>query len=88
MPRRELRDLHERLRDELARADAGDPESRAILAELHVDIETALARGEEEPPPETLTERLRQRIEAIERSHPDLVGYIDNVLRALAGVGF
>jgi hypothetical protein len=87
MPRRELRDLHERLRAELARADAGDPESRAILAELHVDLEEALARGEEEHPPATLSERLRQRVEALERSHPDLVGYVDNVLRALAGVG-
>jgi hypothetical protein len=87
MPRRELRDLHERLRDELARGDAGDPESRAILAELHLDIEEALARGDEEHPPATLTERLRQRVEALERSHPDLVGYVDNVLRALAGVG-
>jgi hypothetical protein len=87
MAQRELRDLHDRLRVELARADSNDPDSRAALADLHLEIEHALARGENEPHPPTLGERLRERIEKLERSHPDLVAAVDNVLRALAGAG-
>jgi DNA-binding TFAR19-related protein (PDSD5 family) len=86
MAERELRELRERLHVELARADPDDPESSAILREIHDELTEALEREELDPP--TLRDRLRSRLRDLERSHPDLVAGVDNVLRALANVGF
>jgi hypothetical protein len=81
-----LREMLERLRAELARADAVDESSRELLRAVDADIHGVLERSGERQP-ESLTERLRETVERFEDTHPALTEAVGRVLDQLAKMG-
>ena len=81
MSQEELRRTLEQLHDELGRAGALDPGTRARLEALQDDVRRALDRSSAEPP---LRERLEDAIVEFEASHPELARRLAAVIDTLA----
>ena len=81
-----LREMLERLRGELARADAVDERSRELLRAVDADIHGVLERAGERQP-DSVMERLRETVERFEDTHPALTEAVGRVLDALAKMG-
>jgi uncharacterized membrane-anchored protein YjiN (DUF445 family) len=81
-----LREMLERLRAELGRAEAVDESSRELLRAVDADIHGVLERSGERHP-ESLTERLRETVERFEDTHPALTEAVGRVLDQLAKMG-
>ena len=75
----------ERLREEIARADAGDRDALARLEELagqrELDEENAVGD------PAGLVEELEEAITGFEARHPNLTAIVNNMLVALGSMG-
>lgn len=81
----EIRQLVERLREQLAALDQVDPEVRALLEAADDDIQAAL--GGPEAAPATLRERLKSAAEHFEDEHPALTATLGGIVDALARIG-
>ena len=85
----ELRDLLERLRQSLDRAEAPDEETRGLLEALSDQTREVLERSE--PPAGEERARLHTgllgALERFEGTHPDLAYVIGKVVDALSGLG-
>jgi hypothetical protein len=76
----------EELQAELARTQSLDPKSRELLADVHRDIESVLARSDA-PAHGSLRKRLETAIEHFETSHPVLTATMGRVMDQLANMG-
>lgn len=85
MPRNTLRLNLERLHHELAKPQAMDDETRALLAHIASDIERVLA--EKEPEDTGFADRLETATVKFEASHPKLARALSEVTDALAKLG-
>jgi hypothetical protein len=86
MPRHALHETLEQLHDELEQTRSLDPDSRAQLEELLVEIRALLDRsgGGDHA---SFVERLRQATRHFEESHPTLTAAVGRVADALANMG-
>ena len=88
----EQEQLHERLKQlhaELRKVSAVDEESRALLQKLEDDIQAVLAIDPIEHPRRyrRFGEGLRESIERLEASHPDLALTMGQLADMLANIG-
>jgi hypothetical protein len=74
------------LQGELARLPTLDADSRALLEDVHRDIEAVLERSEETQR-RGLRERLEAAIQHFEESHPTLTAAMGRVIDQLANLG-
>jgi hypothetical protein len=72
-----------RVRDELARIEAGDPAVRQHLAQLMAEIEGHFGRAAGAPPVQTLSGSLKEAIRRFEVKHPALSAYLAEIAAAL-----
>jgi hypothetical protein len=87
----EQQQLHERLKQlhsELQQIDSVDEDSRAMLQNIGDDIQALLDAKENEPRQyKSFGERLREGIERLEASHPDLALTMGQLADMLAKMG-
>ena len=88
-PSEELRELLQKLDDALSRAQADDPETRALLEELAGHTREALDRPDPPAPEERarLHTGLLGAVERFEGTHPELSYALSKVVDALSGLG-
>lgn len=86
MTERHVRQLAEELARTLASDESLDPESKAALADLHDQVERALAGAtrEEEAGP---SEHARGLVERFEDKHPELTVFVQRLADALMNAG-
>ncbi|MBP6382425.1 MAG: DUF4404 family protein [Pseudomonadales bacterium] len=77
----------ERLREEIARAQAGDRESLARLEELAGQVQRELDEENAVGDPAALVEELEEAITGFEARHPNLTAIVNNMLVALGSMG-
>ena len=91
MTTEDLESLSRTVAEALAEREALSPTERAELGRLRRAITVALERTEETDEEDSddhdVLERLRGRVEKLEREHPDLVALVDRVARALSNAG-
>lgn len=85
MSDQKLRDLLEKLQDELARTQSVDEQGREMLSRLNADIQQFLDPARENP--ETLLDRLQSAIDHFEMDHPAITAALSQVLNALSNAG-
>lgn len=77
----------ERLREEIARADAGDRDALARLEELAAQVQRELDEENAVGDPAGLVEELEEAITGFEARHPNLTAIVNNMLVALGSMG-
>ena len=77
----------ERLREEIARADAGDRDALARLEELAGQVLRELDEENAVGDPAGLVEELEEAITGFEARHPNLTAIVNNMLVALGSMG-
>jgi hypothetical protein len=87
MPDNDLSAVLERMRDALQRTDTVDAKSRELLRDVMIDIRALLERSGDEPPADSLANRLREAVSEFEESHPQLTEAVGRVVDALAKMG-
>lgn len=88
MTDQDLRELLERLHDELEHTEMTDEAGRERLRHLEADIRALLARsGDRLERDDTLLERLQEDIEHFETSHPTLSTMISQMMTILSNAG-
>lgn len=86
MTDRDLPTLLRELQDALADNEALDDETKALVAEVRVDLERALVEPDADAQ-SSLGARLRGALRHFEVQHPDLVAVTQRVLNQLADLG-
>lgn len=76
-----------RLREEIARADAGDREALARLEELAGQVQRELDEENAVGDPAGLVDELEEAITGFEARHPNLTAIVNNMLVALGSMG-
>ena len=87
MPIDKLRADLERLREEIASADAGDRESLGRLEALAAQVQRELDEENAVGDPAALVDELEEAIAGFEVRHPNLTAIVNNVLVALGSMG-
>lgn len=87
MPIEKLRENLTRLREEIARADAGDRDSLARLEQLSREVERELEQQRALSDPAGLVQEFERSISGFEASHPNLSAIVNNVLVLLGSIG-
>jgi small-conductance mechanosensitive channel len=87
MPMDRLRADLARLREEIARADAGDRESLARLQQLAEQVQRELDEQNAVGDPAGLVDELEEAITGFEARHPNLTAIVNNMLVALGSMG-
>lgn len=87
MPIERLREDLARLRDEIARADAGDRDALEGLAQLARDVERELEQERALSDPAGLVRDFEESISGFEASHPNLTAIVNNVLVLIGSIG-
>ncbi len=88
MPQRHLREMLEKLHEELQRAGTDvDERSRELLRAIMNDIRVIVEPAEGEATLESLGQRLRESVDSFEESHPALTEAVGRVVDALAKMG-
>ncbi len=87
MPIDKLRADLERLREEIARAEAGDRESLARLEALAAQVQRELDEENAVGDPAALVDELEEAIAGFEVRHPNLTAIVNNMLVALGSMG-
>jgi small-conductance mechanosensitive channel len=87
MPMDRLRADLARLREEIARADAGDRESLARLQQLADQVQRELDEQNAVGDPAGLVDELEEAITGFEARHPNLTAIVNNMLVALGSMG-
>ena len=84
-----LRELLERLHEELHNAAAIDPHTRDLLRGLQEDTRVLLEKGDENVTPGhgRLRDRLAAEVARLEGTHPDLAMAMAQVVDTLSGLG-
>jgi hypothetical protein len=83
-----LRELLEKLHNELEQIDAADEAERERLRHLDADIRSLLERSSEENlADEPMLERLQDSIEHFETSHPQLTMMLSQMMTILSNAG-
>lgn len=83
-----LRDLLERLHNELERVEATDEAGRERLRHLEADIRALLERSEEQAETdEPMLERLQDSIDHFEETHPQLTLMLSQMMTILSNAG-
>lgn len=83
-----LRELLERLHNELATVEASDEAGRERLRRLEADIRALLERSEEQAErDEPLLERLQDSIDHFEETHPQLTLMLSQAMTILSNAG-
>jgi len=77
----------ERLREEIARADAGDRDALARLEELAAQVQRELDEENALGDPAGLVDELEEAITGFEARHPNLTAIVNNMLVALGSMG-
>jgi len=77
----------ERLREEIARADAGDRDALARLEELAGQVQRELDEENAVGDPAGLVDELEEAITGFEARHPNLTAIVNNMLVALGSMG-
>lgn len=75
------------LREEIARADAGDRESLARLQQLAEQVQRELDEQNAVGDPAGLVDELEEAITGFEARHPNLTAIVNNMLVALGSMG-
>ena len=89
MDKQEFRELLQRLHSKLQHLGSADESERELLQQLNLDIQALLEHKEdyERHHYDSLSTRLRETIEKIEASHPNLTLLMGQVADALAKIG-
>ncbi len=89
MSQDDLRELLDRLREELGSTDQLDGETRAHVQLLIDDVSALLERSEEAPSDEhaSMDDRLGIAAQHFSASHPNIAGAIGRVATALSKIG-
>jgi hypothetical protein len=83
-----LRELLEKLHDELERIEVTDEAERERLRHLDADIRDLLRRsGEEADTDEPMLERLQDSIDHFEETHPQLTLMLSQMMTILSNAG-
>ena len=83
-----LRELLERLRNELATIEVNDEAGRERIRRLEADIRDLLERSEElTERDEPMLERLQEAIEHFEETHPQLTLMLSQAMTILSNAG-
>jgi len=83
-----LRDLLERLHNELEQTESVDEKGNEMLSHLDKDIRDLLERSErKEESDEPVLERLQESIEHFETSHPSLTLTLSEMMTILSNAG-
>jgi len=85
----ELRNLLEKLRDEIENTHSVDEKGRELLRELDADIHDLIERseGEKDQARFSMIGKLQDAIEQLEVSHPDLTAILSQVSAILSNAG-
>ena len=75
------------MREEIARAEAGDRESLARLEELAGQVQRELDEENAVGDPAGLVDELEEAITGFEARHPNLTAIVNNMLVALGSMG-
>jgi len=81
-----LREILERLHDELDRTKSLDEKGREMLRHLNKDIRELLERSGEEVD-ENILERLQDSIDYFEATHPRVTQMLSEMMRILSNAG-
>jgi hypothetical protein len=87
MPPQSIHELLAELESSLRNGDNLSDAERARLTQVHADLKAAVSAHPSEPPPHTLTERVRDAIDRVQAEHPQLSGLLTAALDALSDVG-
>jgi hypothetical protein len=88
MPNQNLRELLEKLEDELQRIDVTDEAGRERLRHLEADIRSLRERSmEQEETDESMLERFQESVDHFETSHPELTMMISQMMTILSNAG-
>jgi len=89
MNEQELRNLLEKLRDEIESAKTVDEKGRMLLRELDADIQELLERSETEKEQlrSSMIGKLQDMIEQLEINHPDLASILSQLSAILSNAG-
>ncbi|MFM7783263.1 MAG: DUF4404 family protein [Gammaproteobacteria bacterium] len=87
MPIDRLRADLARLREEIASAEGGEPESIARLGDLAAAVEADLAAEASLGDRAAWMRELEESVSGFEASHPNLAAVLNSLLNALASIG-
>jgi hypothetical protein len=89
MNEQELRNLLEKLRDEIESTKSVDDKGRMLLRELDADIQELLERSESEKEQLRLSMigKLQDMIEHLEINHPDITSILSQLSAILSNAG-
>lgn len=87
MPKQDLQQQLENLREQLEQGPPLSEEERASLYMLTQEVEAQLAQQAAEAPDATLVDGVNLAIERFEASHPTLAGTLRNIMQSLANMG-
>ena len=88
MTDQDLRELFERLHNELERTEATDEKGREMLRHLDADIRSLLKRsGTKAEADEPMLERLQDTIDHFEVTHPQLTTMLSEMMTILSNAG-
>jgi hypothetical protein len=89
MDDQELRELIEKLHDEIQNTQSVDEKGRKLLAHLETDIQALLAQsgGVTKPIHPSTLRRLEESLDHFEVTHPTLTTLLSKVLEAFSNVG-
>ena len=83
-----LRELLEKLHNELERVDTTDEQGREMLRHLDEDIRTLINRsGSKIDTDEPMLERLQEAVDHFEKSYPSLTMMLSQMMRILSNAG-
>ena len=85
MPDQNLRELLEKLHNELERTHSIDEEGREMLGHINTDIQKFLDPSEEDD--DTLFDRIQDAIDHFEVDHPAITSALSQILNALNSAG-
>ena len=86
--RQTLRELLEKLHDELEHTDAADEASRERIRYLEADIRTLLDRSDDDAErDDPMLERFQESIDHFETTHPQLTMMISQISTILSNAG-
>ena len=87
-PDQNLRDLLERLHNELEQTESVDEKGNEMLSHLDRDIRALLERsGRKKEGDEPILERLQETIEHLETTHPSLTLTLSEMMTILSNAG-
>jgi hypothetical protein len=89
MDDQELRELIEKLHDEIQNTQSVDEKGQKLLAHLEADIQALLAQsgGVTKPIRPSTLRRLEESLDHFEVTHPTLTTLLSKVLEAFSNVG-